>query len=59
MIGAGALPGLVIATGHYRNGILLAPTTADGIAQLLTSGALAPEFERFDPCRFARAVVPA
>jgi glycine oxidase len=55
MIGAGAVPGLVIATGHYRNGILLTPTTADGIAQLLTSGVLSPEFERFDPCRFARA----
>jgi glycine oxidase len=59
MIGAGALPGLVIATGHYRNGILLAPTTADAVAQLLTSGALPPEFERFDPSRFARATVSA
>jgi glycine oxidase len=59
MIGAGALPGLVVATGHYRNGILLAPTTADGVAELLTSGALPAGFERFDPCRFARAAVPA
>jgi len=59
MIGAGALPGLVVATGHYRNGILLAPTTADGVAELLTSGVLPPGFERFDPCRFARAVVRA
>jgi glycine oxidase len=59
MIGAGALPGLVIATGHYRNGILLAPLTADAIADLLVSGALPQGFERFDPCRFARAAVPA
>ena len=58
MIGAGALPGLVVATGHYRNGILLAPTTADGIAELLSSGAMPPEFERFDPCRFARSRFP-
>jgi glycine oxidase len=59
MIGAGALPGLVVATGHYRNGILLAPVTADAIADLLTSGELPQGFERFDPCRFAHAAVPA
>jgi glycine oxidase len=59
MIGAGALPGLVVATGHYRNGVLLAPVTADAIADLLTSGALPLGFERFDPCRFAHAAVPA
>ncbi len=59
MIGAGALPGLVVATGHYRNGILLAPITADAVVGLLTSGALPAGFDRFDPCRFARAEVPA
>jgi glycine oxidase len=59
MIGEGALPGLVVATGHYRNGILLAPVTADAIADLLTSGVMPPGFERFDPRRFAHAAVPA
>jgi glycine oxidase len=59
MIGAGALPGLVVATGHYRNGILLAPITADAIADLLTAGSLPAGFDRFDPCRFTRATVPA
>ena len=59
MIGAGALAGLVVATGHYRNGILLAPTTADAVAELLTSGVLPAGFERFDPCRFAPAVMSA
>ena len=59
MVGAGALPGLVVATGHYRNGILLAPTTADAVVGLLASGALPAGFDRFDPCRFARAQVPA
>jgi glycine oxidase len=58
MIGAGALPGLVVATGHYRNGILLAPITADAVVELITSGALPAGFDRFDPCRFARATVP-
>jgi glycine oxidase len=35
LVGPGALPGLVLATGHFRNGILLAPATADAIAALL------------------------
>ena len=34
-IGAGALHGLIWATGHYRNGILLAPLTAALVADLL------------------------
>jgi glycine oxidase len=59
MIGAGALPGLVVATGHYRNGILLAPVTADAIADFLMSGSMPAGFDRFDPCRFAHAAVPA
>jgi len=59
MIGSGALPGLVVATGHYRNGILLAPVTADAVADLLTAGSMPAGFDRFDPCRFTRAAVPA
>ena len=35
VIGPGALDGLVVATGHYRNGILLAPVTADSVVALL------------------------
>jgi glycine oxidase len=30
----------VLATGHYRNGVLLSPITADVIAELLDSGQL-------------------
>ncbi len=44
-IGATALTGYVVATGHYRNGILLAPATARGVADLVEGrpdGALAP-----------------
>jgi glycine oxidase len=59
MIGRGALRGLVVATGHYRNGILLAPVTADAVVDLLTTGELPAGFDRFDPCRFARRSVPA
>ena len=32
MLGASAVPGLFYATGHTRNGILLAPVTADAVA---------------------------
>ena len=35
LIGPGAIDGLVLATGHYRNGILLAPLTAERIAAVL------------------------
>src|SRR5689334_13578600 len=42
LIGPGALDGLVLACGHYRNGILLAPITADAIADLLSGRSLPP-----------------
>ncbi len=38
-IGRGALRGLLWATGHHRNGILLAPLTAELLAGLLAAGA--------------------
>lgn len=38
-------PGLVLATGHYRNGVLLAPWTADLVTQLLTTPDLRTDFE--------------
>jgi glycine oxidase len=47
-------PGLVAATGHHRNGYLLAPVTADAVAELVTQGAL-PEIARpFTRDRFGR-----
>ncbi|MGC1167009.1 MAG: glycine oxidase ThiO [Solirubrobacterales bacterium] len=42
LIGPGAIEGLVLATGHYRNGILLAPLTAVAVAALL-AGERLPE----------------
>ena len=36
LVGPGALEGLVLATGHFRNGVLLAPLTADRVADVLT-----------------------
>jgi glycine oxidase len=35
LVGPGALEGLALATGHYRNGILLAPLAAEKVADLL------------------------
>jgi glycine oxidase len=36
LVGPGAIEGLVLATGHFRNGILLAPLAAQAVADLLT-----------------------
>ncbi len=37
VVGPTAVDGLVVATGHYRNGILLAPVTADAVVALLVA----------------------
>jgi glycine oxidase len=46
----------VMATGHHRNGILLAPVTADYVADYLLTGAVAEAIRPFAPDRFAAAV---
>jgi glycine oxidase len=53
VFGPGELPGLVLATGHYRNGILLTPVTAEAVAGLLADGALPEAAAGFGPERFA------
>ena len=53
LIGAGALPGLIVATGHYRNGVLLAPITADSVAALLAGDETPADLAPFSPLRFA------
>jgi glycine oxidase len=45
--------GLLVATGHYRNGILMSPVTADAAAALLTGQPPAAEWAPFTPARFA------
>jgi glycine oxidase len=52
VVGACGPDGLLLATGHYRNGILMSPVTADAIAAMLTGGSPAPEWEPFTPQRF-------
>jgi glycine oxidase len=48
----GEWEGLLVATGHYRNGILLAPITADAVAALLAGDDAPPEIIPFAPERF-------
>jgi glycine oxidase len=63
LIGRGALDGLVWATGHHRNGILLAPLTAELVAGLLAADTPTAEHETLlracDPARFETAGAPA
>jgi glycine oxidase len=53
MLGPTGPEGLVVATGHYRNGILLTPVTADAIAELLATGQAPELIAPFGPARFA------
>jgi len=55
-IGPGALEGLHWATGHYRNGILLTPLTAELVVAGLAGEALPEWAAPTDPRRFAGAV---
>ena len=52
VLGPTALDGLVLATGHHRNGVLLAPLTADAIASVVMDGVLPPVAAPFDARRF-------
>jgi glycine oxidase len=53
LLGRVGADGLVVATGHHRNGVLLAPVTADGVADLLDSGTAPTSWKPFDPLRFS------
>ncbi len=52
LIGPSDLDGLILATGHYRNGILLAPLCADAVAELLDEGRLPDAVAAAAPERF-------
>ncbi|WP_338676190.1 FAD-dependent oxidoreductase [Streptomyces sp. SCSIO 30461] len=55
LLGPTELPGLLLATGHYRNGVLLTPVTGDALADALVSGELPEEARPFTPHRFSPA----
>jgi glycine oxidase len=52
ILGATPIPGLVLATGHHRNGYLLAPATASAIEALIADGALPAVAQPFRLDRF-------
>ena len=55
VLGPSCLPGLVLATGHFRAGVLLAPVTADLISGYLATGELDERAAPFGPGRFSPA----
>lgn len=55
ILGYGELKNLVFATGHFRNGILLAPITSKLISELLLTGSTSLPLEGYSPERFKAA----
>jgi glycine oxidase len=58
----GPLPGrpdVIVAAGHYRHGVVLAPVTADLVADLLCTGVPAPAMAPFRSDRFGAPAVRA
>jgi glycine oxidase len=53
LLGPAAIPGLHVATGHYRNGILLLPITAAIVAASVSGGPMPLPLEPFSPTRFS------
>jgi glycine oxidase len=58
ILGAGAVPGLFYATGHTRNGILLAPVTADAVAAAVLGRPAPVDLAPFSPARLAPGAPP-
>ncbi|MFE1800126.1 glycine oxidase ThiO [Streptomyces sp. NPDC059517] len=57
LLGPTRLPGLLLATGHHRNGVLLTPVTGDALAHALTTGELPAVALPFTPDRFDAAAL--
>lgn len=57
-VGWTAVPRLAVATGHYRNGILLTPLTAEALAELLAGRPAPPALAAFGPERDALRAAP-
>jgi glycine oxidase len=59
LLGPSSVPGLVLATGHYRNGVLLAPVTAQAVTDVLAGQPLAGPAAAFAGDRFSPALEDA
>jgi glycine oxidase len=55
ILGPTDVEGLLIATGHFRNGILLAPITSQVICDWIQTQRIDAEYQRFSPMRFLKA----
>ena len=55
ILGPAEADGLLLATGHFRSGILLAPITAQLIREWITLGRVTVDWQRFSPMRFSSA----
>lgn len=53
ILGATTIPGYYVATGHFRDGILLAPITAKVIAAVVSGSSPECDLSPFAPGRFA------
>jgi glycine oxidase len=58
VLGYGEIENLVFATGHFRNGILLAPVTAEITADLILRGSTSRPIESYRPTRFKESCDP-
>ena len=54
IIGPNDLEGLVIATGHFRSGVLLTPITAKLVREWITLQRVSLDWDRFSPMRFVQ-----
>ena len=59
MLGPSGVDGLIVATGHHRNGILLTPVSAAVISDYILSGKLPETARPFAPQRFAKPLAEA
>jgi glycine oxidase len=55
ILGPTEVPGLLIATGHFRSGILLTPITAKLIGEFIAGKTPSVDWEKFSPMRFQAA----
>ncbi|MEU9124753.1 glycine oxidase ThiO [Streptomyces sp. NPDC048506] len=53
LLGPTELPSFHLATGHFRNGVLLTPVTGEVMAEVLATGNLPEEARPFTPARFS------
>lgn len=57
IIGETIVPGLFVASGQYRNGVLYAPAIANAVAAMITGQPVPEYFSAFAPTRFSAHAV--